>query len=56
MLSIRELRKQFQESMEDLRKKIEVKDLEGCRIADKRTKALSDELKKEKLKLELDLY
>lgn len=58
-ISNEELRIKFDESMKDFKEKLDSKDLEGSRVADKRTRAIIDEIKKRKLVAELeelDLY
>lgn len=58
-ISIQELKTKFTESINDLKEKLDNKDLEGSRVADKRTRAISDEIRKRELEAELeklDLY
>lgn len=58
-ISNEELRIKFDESMKDFKEKLDSKDLEGSRVANKRTRAIIDEIKKRNLVAELeelDLY
>lgn len=58
-ISIQELKTKFTESINDLKEKLDNKDLEGSRVADKRTRAIRDEIRKRELEAELeklDLY
>lgn len=58
-ISIQELKTKFTESINDLKEKLDNKDLEGSRVADKRTRAIRDEIRKRELEEELeklDLY
>lgn len=58
-ISISELRDKFDESIKDLKEKLDNKDLEGSRVANNRTRAIRDEIRKRELLAEieeLDLY
>ena len=58
-ISNAELRVKFDEAMKDFKEKLDSKDLEGSRVADKRTREIVDEIRKRKLVAELeelDLY
>lgn len=58
-ISIQELKTKFTESINDFKEKLDNKDLEGSRVADKRTRAIRDEIRKRELEAELeklDLY
>ena len=48
-ISIQELKTKFTESINDLKEKLDNKDLEGSRVADKRTRAIRDEIRKREL-------